>query len=371
MRLSYVIPLFVVAGYTSATVSPILGAVSGITALGSSLAGLAGMIPAGLLLPLLMLKAPLKLGLLVKLGLLKAPVLAPIVATKGAAALVTKGHFASAFESLSHATMGLLEAPLKLTAMKIGAVHGAWAGGKAALASYKTLPKPSIIHATVVPAQVLLDQSQQVIVPAPEPVELTYGRKPAAPAYAPPAPPAYAPPVAEPEPEAPSYGHKAPAPPSYTPAPPSYTPAPPSYTPAPPSYTPAPPAYTPAPPAYVPAAPEVHYRKRREAEGAGVETDENVFRETFTFIHEMDKNNCVIRTVCEIAVEPSIARGFGDDILSFVHALSDDESEPWRPYKHAVVKGENSKSRDICHREYPTCNKSAEDLVDEALLQLE
>lgn len=273
-----------------------------------------------------------------KLFALKAPFLLPLKLAALAKVAAT-GHFAKKLAFFHQARFAAAEFPMRALAMKYGAIHGANAGWKAGLAAYNT-PTESFGHPPVFPASYFLNRPIETPVP-----ESSFERK--APSYVP--------------------AHSAPA---YTPAPPAYTPAPPAYTPAPPAYTPAPPAYTPAPPAYTPA-PEVHYRKRREAESMEDQNADEVIRGTFHTIQSADEQRCVPRTVCEIAVEPSIARGFGNEILNFLSALSDDEAEPWRPLKSAMTTGAKSKSREICVREYPHCTMSSEELVEQTLENLE
>lgn len=247
-----------------------------------------------------------------------APALGPVALAKASLTAMINANVKEVAGKVVLFKHSLLKLPVSLVAMKVGAIAGAHAGARAGL---KTFEAKRNRHLTPGP-------------PPPPPV---------------------------PEPEAPSYGHKTPA---Y--APPAPAPETPAYAP-PVHETPAyaPPA--PEAPSYDPPAPAVHYRKRRDAEDSEETVTDEDIREAFIFMNTMDENRCVNRALCEIAVEPEIAMGNGNDVLNFIKALSNEESAPWMPYKKAVDTGVQTKSRDACVKEYPVCDQTAEDLIEKAL----
>lgn len=345
MRLLQLVFLLLAAASTTASIEPLVGIGTGVVTLGKSLIGLAGvaLMPAGLLLPLAVI-GPLKviLGIktfgFLKLALLKmkSPILIPVAAgIGGKLALVNfKAHVAKTAAKVKYA---LIEAPLKIKAMKIGAIHGAFAGGKAAFLASQHLHETDVHLPKVVLASTLLNRPAQ----EPEPAETGYGHK--APAYTPAAhpAPAYAPPA----PVAPAYAPPAPAAPAYGPVPS-------------------------AAPAYGPPAPETQYRKRRDAEPEQATITEEAIAEVFDFIRKNDTDFCVRRALCVIAVDPEIAKGYGDDVMTTLTNMRDIDDAPWTTFKQAVITGKTEKTNEACVRDYPTCEKNVEELIEKAVDQL-
>ncbi|XP_003740680.1 uncharacterized protein LOC100900867 [Galendromus occidentalis] len=255
----------------------------------------------------------IKIGLL-KLKLLKAHLVGPLaVGVAGKAAIVgTKALVAKKAAMVLKAKKALLQLPMKAAAMKIGAIAGAHAGAKAGVAGFRSMPKFEWIHPVVISASALLSK----------PVH-SAGT-----------------PIVPPEPQEPSYGHKTP------------------------SRAPAAPAYAPAP--------EPHYRKRREVEET-LESEDltQSFREIFELMKSKDENLCDARTICELAVNPELLETYGPAVLGLLQDLSDDESEPWTPYKLAMNTGLGSGSPDTCARAYSKCPKTTEELIEEVKLQEE
>lgn len=326
MRSLTVVFLFFFAASASASIGPFAGVGAGLAAVGKSFATLgAALVPAGLLFPLAVV-APLKAFVgfkaikLLKLKLLaaKAPIVAPVAA--GVSGKLALGHAAA---HIAHAKVALLQAPLKLKAMKLGVIQNVLHG------AHSVNPK-------FILASDILNQE----------------------------------PEAQPQPEVPSYGQKKPA---YAPAPAYAAPRAPA-----PAYAPsraAAPAYAPpahAAPAYGPTS-ATQYRKRREANEKQHQptNTEIVIAEVFDFITRNDTDHCVRRSLCAIAVQPDLAKGYAPTTLASFDDLIDDPTAPWHPYKHAVAVGEERKSHESCALEFPLCKKNVEEIIAHAIRQLE
>ncbi|XP_022664499.1 uncharacterized protein LOC111251776 [Varroa destructor] len=374
MRLLVIVNLFlllIVAA--SGQLLEVAGATQGLAALSSSLVSLGRvLLPVGLLKTLALI-GPLKLtlpalfglkalGLLkLKLLLAKAPLLAPLGLSIGKVKLAKAklGLAKTAASTAANIKLALLELPFKVKAMKIGAIAGAKAGGKTGLFLAQNQPQIQLVDPIVIPASALLSQNRIPDRPSSLLVHPTSSK-----GYS----------MSGPEFKEPLYGRE---PTMTTPLPAlAYTLKPPAYTPALPAYTPPPSAYTSEPvpePAYTPVAYQSHHRLRREAKGATPSAvPEEALRQVFSYVDQYDVDQCILRVVCELAVNPNLDSYPGDDVTKFMLSLNDSNpEEPWTPYKNAAIMGLTHRSREQCQSKFSLCPVETEGLLRLAKIRLE
>lgn len=216
MRVSVLLVGCLLLGTASAQVGPALGAVAGsFTALGKTMT--AFLPPVGAVPLVLGLKA-LAILKFKKVALLAAPILAPIALAKAKMKFIAfKVDLAkSALHAAGQTTASAIELPLKLTAVKMGALTGAIAGAKGGLASYRSQPRTSLFKAFTIPIASLISGLESRIPKIPMKHFTLNFKKDSGPAYQP---------EPDAEADAPLYGRK---PTTTTPRPlPSYIPEPP------------------------------------------------------------------------------------------------------------------------------------------------
>ncbi|XP_049526251.1 uncharacterized protein LOC119457653 isoform X2 [Dermacentor silvarum] len=110
---------------------------------------------------------------------------------------------------------------------------------------------------------------------------------------------------------------------------------------------------------------------RREAPSTNAALDPavgmnpQVLKSIFEYVASYDAERCVLRVVCEVAAQPSLAGPQGKNVAEFMTSLSkDDSGAPWIPYRDAAVTGQVSANRKQCQERYPTCSQSTEALVE-------
>ncbi|XP_072145234.1 uncharacterized protein [Dermacentor andersoni] len=111
----------------------------------------------------------------------------------------------------------------------------------------------------------------------------------------------------------------------------------------------------------------IELRKRREApvtDAAAAGMNPQMLKNIFEYVTSYDAERCVLRVVCEVAAQPSLAGPQGRNVADFMTSLSkDDSGAPWMPYRDAALTGHVSADRTRCHERYPTCSQSTETLV--------
>ncbi|KAH6926352.1 hypothetical protein HPB50_017532 [Hyalomma asiaticum] len=101
------------------------------------------------------------------------------------------------------------------------------------------------------------------------------------------------------------------------------------------------------------------------AQDAADDMSPQVLKNIFSYISSYDSERCVLRVVCEVAAEPSLAGPDGKSVADFMTSLSkEDSAAPWMPYRDAAVAGQASADRQQCRKHYPTCTKSTDSLVE-------
>ncbi|XP_054927570.1 uncharacterized protein [Dermacentor andersoni] len=107
--------------------------------------------------------------------------------------------------------------------------------------------------------------------------------------------------------------------------------------------------------------------RRREApvtDAAAAGMNPQMLKNIFEYVTSYDAERCVLRVVCEVAAQPSLAGPQGRNVADFMTSLSkDDSGAPWMPYRDAALTGHVSADRTRCHERYPTCSQSTETLV--------
>ncbi|KAH6926351.1 hypothetical protein HPB50_017531 [Hyalomma asiaticum] len=105
-------------------------------------------------------------------------------------------------------------------------------------------------------------------------------------------------------------------------------------------------------------------------DGAG-DMSPQMLKNVFSYISSYDSERCVLRVICEVAAEPSLAGPDGKSVADFMTSLSkEDSAAPWMPYRDAAVAGQASADRQQCLKHYPTCTKSTESLVEIARFRI-
>ncbi|XP_049526263.1 uncharacterized protein LOC119457654 isoform X4 [Dermacentor silvarum] len=71
--------------------------------------------------------------------------------------------------------------------------------------------------------------------------------------------------------------------------------------------------------------------------------DPQMLKNIFEYVTIYDAEHCVLRVVCEVAAQPSLAGPQGTNVTEFMTSLSkDDSGAPWIPYRDAAVTGQIS-----------------------------
>lgn len=360
MRFAVIFVAFVFVSTASAHLAQFAGAIEGISALSTSIAGITKtFLPSGLLLPMAAV-APLKLTLpailgLKALGLLKyklmmakAPFLAPVAIASAKFGLLKAKYSLgkAALKTMGKTTVDLFSLPVQLAAGKIGAASGAVAGASAGLAAYKVHSRKDNLKGLAEPALAFLDHSKGLLKKVKTPMKTVTFEVKTAPVYA------------------------APEAPVYTTPTPAYIPEVPAYVSEAPAYVPEVPAYTPETPAYEEKAPA--YRRRRDVSTEGQEALPAGALETiFEYMQKLDTDKCVHRLMCELAVEPELAGSEFSDVTDFIKDLpSTDPSAAWMTFKNASDLGATARSRDICNDQFKECQRSTTSLIETAKKRL-
>ncbi|XP_022663761.1 uncharacterized protein LOC111251451 [Varroa destructor] len=117
-----------------------------------------------------------------------------------------------------------------------------------------------------------------------------------------------------------------------------------------------------------PEPPQATYRPFREvARTLPITALRRIFRE----IEEFDPDRCVLRVLCELAVDPTLAEDFGKDVMAFLKSLDNsDSTAPWVKFQKAIISGQLTQSRKACYRKYNGCAKPTKTFVVEARKRL-
>lgn len=92
---------------------------------------------------------------------------------------------------------------------------------------------------------------------------------------------------------------------------------------------------------------------------------------TFRYVEVLDEEDCIVRVTCELTVDPAIAGGIGEQLLTFLTSLdSSDQTAPWIKYQNAVRTGKVAGSRKACQRKFNRCTQSTKAIVAEARKKL-
>ncbi|KAH7941639.1 hypothetical protein HPB49_015796 [Dermacentor silvarum] len=93
----------------------------------------------------------------------------------------------------------------------------------------------------------------------------------------------------------------------------------------------------------------IELRKRREAPLTMAALDPalginpQMLKNIFEYVTIYDAEHCVLRVVCEVAAQPSLAGPQGTNVTEFMTSLSEDDSgAPWNPYRDAALTGQIS-----------------------------
>lgn len=101
-------------------------------------------------------------------------------------------------------------------------------------------------------------------------------------------------------------------------------------------------------------------------------TEEDL-RAIFDFIRKNDENECLLRTICEMAADPNVVEPpEAEQVTKLMMSLDDsDPTAPWMVYRIASATGLETHSRTACRNKYADCRRTTEDVVEVARGRIE